>query len=152
MDGNSRHFIVCYFENGLYHSLVTRAATDMARQHVPNLSLVRLIALTQETHRRHQDSWCAKAALKCMMTRKALLESAKALGRTEPLNRFYRAILSLHRQHQAGSRGSAINQDSTCATNTMLATDMRTVGLQSMTQEVCQLHARFRLTLNYSAI
>jgi hypothetical protein len=111
--------------HGFDDVLVTRAAAEIGRQNLENL-LVRQVGIgLQRVDRQHQEARRTKAALKRVMSDECVLQRMQLVTVRKAFDRPDAFTLRLHREHQAGPYRVIVEDHRACATNAVLATDMR---------------------------
>jgi hypothetical protein len=77
----------------------------------------------------------------------SLLQWIKLAVRRETFDGHHLAAVGLHRKHETASDDLAVDQDATSATDTVLASQMRSGKSDFVTQKIREMYARFDLAL-----
>jgi hypothetical protein len=134
----------CGFEHGGDDGRITRAAADVAGQHVANLLLVRRRHLAQGNAYRAQYSRSAEPALQGVMLGEGALHRVERARLGEP-STVTMSKPSACAAYWAAAHGAAIDQNRAGAAHAMLAADVNPEGLELMAQKVAQQHASLGL-------
>ncbi len=120
---------------------VSRAAAEMAGEHVHDLRAGRL-STREEVGGRDQDSRGAEAALERVVAPKGLLQRGQRTAGGERLDGVDAAPVGLHGEDAAATYRDAVQEDRACATDAVLAADVRPGQPQAVAEEVGQQEPR----------
>jgi hypothetical protein len=86
--------------------------------------------------------------LQAVVLMERLLQGMQSVGgRRDTLNGEELMSVRLHREHQAGARRAAIEEDGACAADAVLAAEMGAGQAELVTHEISQRHPDFDLFL-----
>ena len=128
-------------ERGCDDPLITRAPAKIARDRLAHFAFGGVGVVAQEFKQGGQHAGRAEAALQAVIVLEGLLQRVQLLvvGR-DALHRQNLPPVGLDREHEATSRGAAVEQDSAGAANAVLASDMGAGEQELVANEVGQQH------------
>ena len=125
--------------NGVDDVLVAGTAAEIRRDGLANLRLVRFRILAKKRGDGHQHARRAEAALQPMRISKGSLERVqRPVRRGKTLDCLNLVTVRLRRQHDAGARRLAVEQNRARTADPMLAADVRTGQPEILTKEITQ--------------
>ena len=128
--------------------VIARAAAEIRRERVANLCVARTCVVAEKRRQRHQKAGRAEAALQPVRGTKCILKGVQfSRGTGEAFNGLEVMAVGLYGEHDARPYRLAIEQNCTCATDTVLASDVRTCQLEFLTDEVTEQKTRLDIAL-----
>src|SRR5262249_39837448 len=113
--------------DGLHDEVITRAAAEMAGEHLADGLLARRGLSLEEGAGAHDDARRAVAALKPVLGPERLLQGMEVLGRRRhALDGSHLVPVSLHGEHEAGADRLAVQEHGARAAHPVLAPDVGT--------------------------
>src|ERR1700716_4174020 len=139
---------LCRVERGVDDALIAGAAAQIARDRDPHLLLGRIGIVAQEFDQRRQHAGRAETALQAVVVAEGLLQRVQlGIAHRDALDRGDLVAVGLHRQHQAGARRLAVEQDRAGAAYAVLAAKMRAGEPEIMPDKIRQGDADLDLLL-----
>src|SRR5712691_1366690 len=135
-------------ERGVHDALVAGAAAQIARDGDAHLLLGRIGIVAQELEQSREHAGRAEAALQAVIVAERLLQRMQLLvARRDALDGEDVVAVRLHREHQAGARRIAVEQDGAGAAHAVLAAEMGAGQAEIVADEIRQRDADLDLLL-----
>src|SRR5438309_665597 len=138
--------------DGTDDALVAGAAAEDGGDAPTDLRLGGRRIRPEEIERRHEHAWRAESALEPVVLAERLLERVELAVAHEPLDRQKLGAVGLDRQHDAGTRGFAVEQNSARAADAVLAADVRARQAQVLAEEIHEQLAGLAASLPLDAV
>src|SRR5438067_385974 len=132
--------------------LVAGAAAVVAGDVRADLLAIGLCAGAEQILSGHQHAGRAEAALQRVALVEGLLQRRELLGIREAFDRFDRAAIGLHGEHQAAAHDLAVDAHGARATHAVLAADVRAGEAELIAQKVDQMLPRGDAASQASAV
>src|SRR5439155_24380723 len=142
----------CRRLDGVDDALVARAPAEHRGDTLADLGLRRLGLHAQEIERGHQHARRAEAALEPVVLVEGLLQRVKLAVLHQAFDRPELGALGLDREHDAGARGLAIEQDGARAADPVLTAHVRAGEPEVFTEEIDEELPRLAAPLVLDAV
>ena len=125
--------------------LITSTAAEVARDGQADFLVCGIGIFFEPGFERHQEAGRAETALQAVLLVEGLLDGMQVFEAVngEALDREEIMAIRLHREHQAGAHGLAVEQDGASAAHAVLAADVGAGQAEVLADEVAQKQPGF---------